>query len=232
MQGFNGFPAKGRMVKIPGLFFSDLVPQIDSLAELKVTLYCFWRLQLKEGDVLFLQRSEIEQDAAFMGGLASREKQRLEVLEDGLERAVSRGTLLRAYSRDGKPSEDFYFFNTERGRKAVESIGKGEWYPEQGLEHLKLDLTIERPNVFRLYEQNIGPLTPLIAENLTDLEKSYPLDWIQDAIEVAVNNNARKLSYMMAVLKRWQEQGRSRSDDASKSGEWYISGKYSDEIEY
>jgi DNA replication protein len=232
MQGFNGFPAKGRMVKIPGLFFSDLVPQIDSLAELKVTLYCFWRLQFKEGDVLFLQRSEIEEDAAFMGGLAVREKQRLEVLEDGLERAVSRGTLLRAYSRDGKPSEDFYFFNTDRGRKAVESIGKGEWYPEQGLDHLKLDLTIERPNVFRLYEQNIGPLTPLIAENLTDLEKTYPLDWIQDAIEIAVNNNARKLSYMMAVLKRWQEQGRSRSDDTSKSGEWYISGKYSDEIEY
>jgi DNA replication protein len=232
MQGFNGFPAKGRMVKIPGLFFSDLLPQIDSLAELKVTLYCFWRLQLKEGDVLYLQRSEIEQDVTFMGGLGAREKERLEVLEDGLERAVSRGTLLRAYSRDGKPTEDFYFFNTERGRKSVESIGKGEWYPEQGLEHLKLDLSIERPNVFRLYEQNIGPLTPLIAENLTDLEKSYPLDWIQDAIEVAVNNNARKLSYMMAVLKRWQEQGRSRGDDTSKSGEWYISGKYSDEIEY
>jgi hypothetical protein len=37
---------------------------------------------------------------------------------------------------------------------------------------------------------------------------------------------------MMAVLKRWQEQGRARSDDTSKSGEWYISGKYSDEIEY
>src|SRR5947207_15299534 len=122
MQGFNGFPAKGRMIKIPGLFFSDLLPQIDSLSELKVTLYCFWRMQLKEGDVLYLRRSDIETDSAFMSGLGVREKQRLTELRDGLEKAVARGTLLRAYTNADDPVEDFYFFNTERGRAAVQSI--------------------------------------------------------------------------------------------------------------
>jgi len=231
MKGFNGFPTKSRLVKIPGIFFSDLLPQIDNLAELKVTLYCFWRLQRVDSEIVCLKRTDIEKDSEFMRGLGPREKSQLTALQDGLELAVARGTLLRAYSIDGDHDKDFYFVNTERGRGAIAAIAKGEWSPDESKLSAK-DLTIERPNVYKLYEQNIGPLTPLIAEHLTDLEKDYSLEWIRDAIEVAIVNNARKLAYIEAVLKRWREQGRTRSDNRTKSGEWYISGKYSDEIEY
>ena len=31
MQGFSGFGQKGRMIKVPGQFFIDLLPQIDRL---------------------------------------------------------------------------------------------------------------------------------------------------------------------------------------------------------
>ena len=93
-------------------------------------------------------------------------------------------------------------------------------------------VTVDRPNVFVLYEQNIGPLTPLIAENLQDLEKEYSREWLEEAIQIAVTNNARKLSYVIAVLKRWRTQGRPKSADDAESSERYISGKYSDEIEY
>ena len=41
MQGFSGFPAgKQPVVRIPNTFFTELLPAIDDLAELKVTLYC------------------------------------------------------------------------------------------------------------------------------------------------------------------------------------------------
>ena len=46
MKGFTGFPAgKQRLTAIPNLFFSELLPAIDHLAELKVTLYAFWAAQ-------------------------------------------------------------------------------------------------------------------------------------------------------------------------------------------
>jgi len=32
-------------------------------------------------------------------------------------------------------------------------------------------------------------LTPLIAEQLKEAEKSYPVDWIEDAVKEAVNAN-------------------------------------------
>ena len=52
MKGFAGFPdGKLRLTQIPNLFFSDLLPIIDNLAEMKVTLYAFWALSQREGAV-------------------------------------------------------------------------------------------------------------------------------------------------------------------------------------
>jgi DnaD/phage-associated family protein len=63
-------------------------------------------------------------------------------------------------------------------------------------------------NIFGFYESNIGPLTPMIADILTDAEKIYPSDWIKDAILLAVENNKRNWRYCEAILKRWMESGK------------------------
>jgi len=62
-----------------------------------------------------------------------------------------------------------------------------------------------------LYEENIGPLTPLIADALKDAEELYYADWIVDAISLAVKNNKRNWKYCEAILKRWKEEGRAES---------------------
>jgi DnaD/phage-associated family protein len=65
-----------------------------------------------------------------------------------------------------------------------------------------------RSNVFSLYEQNIGALTPMISEELRDMAETYPAQWIEDAIRVAVKNNVRRLKYILAVLERMRSEGR------------------------
>lgn len=62
--------------------------------------------------------------------------------------------------------------------------------------------------LFRLYEANIGPITPLIADTLQDAEATYPAAWIKDAITLAVTNNKRNWKYCEAILKRWQTDGK------------------------
>jgi len=66
----------------------------------------------------------------------------------------------------------------------------------------------ERPNIFSVYEKNIGLLTPLIAEALTDALKDYPEQWVEDALKVAVESEVRTWAYARGVLKRWQRDGR------------------------
>ena len=62
-------------------------------------------------------------------------------------------------------------------------------------------------NIFQLFEENISQLTPMVADELKLLEKDYPEKWIGWAIEEAVKNNVRKLSYISSILKNWQANG-------------------------
>jgi DnaD/phage-associated family protein len=213
LKGFAGFPAgRLRTTPVPNLFFADLLPAIDHLGELKVTLYCFWRLSLKEGVFRYVRRADFLADEALLKGLALTRRDAEPVLEDALERAVARGTLLHVSIASANGIEDMYFMNTPKGRAAVEALTRGEWRPT-GDPEAPVDLLVERPNVFNLYEQNIGPLTPMIADELRDAEESYPAAWIEEAIRLAVTNNARSWRYVLAILERWQSEGKHDRDD-------------------
>jgi DnaD/phage-associated family protein len=210
VKGFSGFPAgKTRTTPVPNLFFSELLPQIDDLDELKLTLYCFWRLALKEGQLRHMRLSELQQDEAL---LASFQKPGEDALGQALESACARGTLLHVEVESTAGSEHYYFLNTPKGRAAVEGITHGEWRPSIDVE-APISVTVERPNIFTLYEQNIGALTPLIVDELRDAERNFPADWLKEAIRMAVENNARSWRYVLAVLERWQRKGK---DDHGK----------------
>ena len=71
-------------------------------------------------------------------------------------------------------------------------------------------------NLFMLYTQEIGLLTPLIADGIEAWEKDVPEKWIQDAISEAAKSNARNWKYVEAILKRWKAQGNQES--AKKPG--------------
>ena len=62
-------------------------------------------------------------------------------------------------------------------------------------------------NIFSLYESEIGIITPRIADDLKDIENTYPTDWIEKAFHEAAINNKRSLAYSMAILKRWKVEG-------------------------
>ena len=208
MKGFPGFPdGKMRLTQVPNLFFSDLLPIIDNMAELKVTIYAFWALAQREGQVRYLRLADFLNDTEFVKGLGPTLKLAAEALLDGLERAVARGTFLHVNVESADGKMDLYFLNTEKGRTAVTGITRGEWRPNPD-EDAPITLLVERPNIFVLYEQNIGPLTPIIAEELRDAEQTYPPRWVEEAIELAVENNVRKWRYILTILERWRQEGK------------------------
>lgn len=79
----------------------------------------------------------------------------------------------------------------------------------------KSELAIEaeygepKPNIYKIYEENIGALTPMIADELKEIEDIYPDGWFKDAVSEALKNNVRKLSYVKTVLSRWKIEGKS-----------------------
>ncbi len=227
MPSFVGFPSgKVHMTPIPAQFFSELLPEINHLGEMKVTLYAIWFLDRLEAPVRYITYADFASEERLVKGLGQ------DGLEDALERATQRGTLLKVkLSETGE--DTLYFLNTPRGRAAVESIQKGEWRPNIE-DHPPVSLDIERPNIYRLYEENIGPLTPLIADMLREAEQMYRLDWIEEAIRIAVQNNVRRWKYGEAILRSWQEEGRDGTNrrDSEKDRRRYIEGEFADYIEH
>lgn len=220
-QVFQGFPkGKVRLTSIPEQFFTEILPQIDSLNALKVMLYVFWVLNQRDGNIRYVRLSELEADEIFLEGLEAGQGDHLEALRHALDFCVAENLLLCIQSEDIK--ETVYFANTDRSRSVMALFQAGKWKP--GLEkYLPISLNQVKPNIFALYEQNVGMLTPLLAEKLKLAEQEYPEEWIADAVTIAVENNIRKWSYIEAILKSWQERGK---DDENRRNTQENYGRY------
>jgi len=228
MPFFQGFPeGKVHLTPMPGQFFTELLPGIDHLGEMKVILYTFWRLDHMEGAFRYLRRTDFTSDAQFMSGLDTSPQAAESQLDTSLDRAVVDGILLKAVIKL-ETDETLYFLNTPKGRAAVQAIKQGRWQTT-GDEQMPIELALERPNIYRLYEENIGPLTPLIGDALREAEAEYPDEWVQDAFRIAVENNKRNWRYIQAILRRFQEKGhheqgqqdrRDTEKDRRRYAEW------------
>jgi len=219
LTGFAGFQAGGKhYTRIPNEFFAEVLPIVDDLYELKAILYLFWKLSQGSGDVRYLRLDDALNDLVFLAGMGDDPAQQEKNTRHGLRQAAQRGVLKEVEVKRQGNTETWYFLNSSKGRQAVERLRRGDF---SGLIHDIDDVIIglerERPNVFLLYEQNIGMVTPMLAEKLRQAERDYPQEWIQDAFSTAVEHNKRSWAYIHSILRRWSKDGKDTPSQAGRS---------------
>ncbi len=203
MKEFSGFLDDTRnLVPVPAQFF-ELLTQVDQLGELKVTLFAMGFIA-KSGDYAnCILMEDFTTDAELMSSLGDNPEEAFTALEDSLDRAMQRGSLIRVAARQSPEQKPYYFINTPRGRAAAQAMQQGDV-----IQHRPIKTEPEKPNIFNIYEANIGPLTPMIADTLRDAEMTYSPAWIEEAMQIAVQNNIRRWRYVEAILKSWKEKGK------------------------
>lgn len=219
LRGFSGFTAgKTRFTYIPNEFFSDVLPIIDDLAELKAVLYTFWRLGQGEGDVRYLRLDDALADLIFLDGLPAASDDSETVAREAFAQAAHRGILIQISVKRSGMEETWYFLNSRKGREAVERLRRGDF---EGLMHDIDDVVVglekERPNIFLLYEHNIGMVSPILADKLRQAERDYPENWIHDAFSLAVEHNKRSWAYISRILQNWAEHGKDQPSQSGRS---------------
>jgi DNA replication protein len=230
MRKFKGFkPGPGPQIKMPESFFTELVPLIDDLAELQVILFCFWALYQKEGEFRYLRRNDFADSEKLLESLSLADSQAspLVTLDAALKKAVKRSSLLAAEIKLTNSVEQLYFLNTVTGRRAIASIEQGAWRPSDS--ENPVEILPPRPTIYQLYEDIIGTIKGTMVDALKDAEREFPYPWIEEAFQLAVEHNARKWSYVYAILERWDREGRDRGlagGHSQTDGKEYISGKY------
>jgi len=222
---FSGFQENKRhFTGIPDQFFGELLPVIKDINELKLVFYLLWSAYT-QGDygVPFIVK-DILLDENFLSGLEISNDGAEPLLTKLLEKLVQDKILVKVNT--SSTDESSYFINSPRGRAAAELALSGSLFMPENQPRATLDII--KPNVFRLYEENIGPLTPLIADSLRDAEDTYPEEWIEEAIQIAVANNVRRWNYIDRILTRWQEEGRDGTDRRNTQEDYrrYLKGEY------
>ena len=185
---FAGFDDGTRSVPAPAPLLGELLAEITDEAELKCALRFLWHQAQIPGSPKRAPAERLLTDGVLLAALGSRER-----VARGIRLAVKRGILLEA---DG-----WLLLNTPRNRRAAGTLGRA---PNE----TAAPGAAATPNVFALYEENIGVLTPMVADELRDAEKEYPVGWVADAIREAAASNARSWRYVAAVLERWKKVGR------------------------
>ena len=231
MKKFEGFPARTEYTALPSVFFSGLLPYIDDIAELKATVHVLATLYRKKGYPRYVSFKELLGDDNLMSGLKSDDESPEIALQGALEKVVGRATLLSIMMEKDGTSESVYFLNTVANRQVIEKIKNGE-LELTGLKTAdrKYVPPEELPDVFTLYEENIGILTPMVADELREAEKLYPKDWIGDSIKEAVLYNKRNIKYILKILENWAAEGKSdgthQRHPEKTDPDKYIKGKY------
>jgi DnaD/phage-associated family protein len=191
---------KTDFIPVPDSFFTQAVPKIRDLAELKIVLYTAYLILRKPDHPQFVTYKELKAESCRLSAELGEE-----TLRQTLDSAVEHGTLLHSTLNINGMLEDVYSLTVDSRQPP----------------------TI---NIFAIYEQNIGMLTPMIAEELKEAEKLYPPQWIEEAFKEAVTLNKRSWRYVARILERWASEGKDSGEyrrDIKKDGpDKYIKGRY------
>ena len=266
MARFAGFPERMTYVPIPGPLFGSLLREIDSLAELKLALHVCRRLYEDRGTPRFVRRSELLADRGLLvlvrsgapvpsdagaangadaatGANVATTTAMVAVADviGAIDAAVRRGMLLAVAVRAGDEDDVCYLLNTPTNARIAEAVARGRrtlgpFGPAVAPTEPDAD-DEARPTIFELYEQNIGLLTPLIAEELREADGAYPGAWIEDAFREAVALNKRNWRYVRRILDTWATRGRTpqgrgtrgatgRRPDPTEDPRQFVEGRY------
>ncbi len=199
-------------------FLFQIFGETEDPFQLKVLLFAIGLAQQSGDEANPLTLQDFYSYPEFMNTLGRDEEEIREKLLSALQANLEAGYFLCTSFEEMKQGKPFYL-NTPRGKQAAQLQGTSAKRPVYNL---------SRSEIFTLYEDNIGPLTPLIADALKDAEKEYSKEWLEEAIRIAVVNNVRKWRYIQAILNSWKEEGRNGRDQrhTEEDFEQYTKGKY------
>ena len=233
----QGLPSRVDFIPLPGYYLNLVMPQVEDIYELKLTLHLFKILYRKKSHPRFVAEDEMLNDPALTESIRQPGVTIEQSLRQAIEKAALRGMIIELEIETQGEQAKLYFLNTPDSRDSVEDIKNGRLqltWKKQVVETAAIPEQL--PEIFGFYEANIGMLTPIIADELRLAEQIYPRQWIIEAIREAALNNKHNWRYISRILERWQSEGKThgthrqnnQQDDPSR----FTTGKYQHFVEH
>ena len=238
-----GYPSGARTTPVPDVLFSrDLAALADPLA-LRVLLWAIWQVHRRPaGAPPAVRASDVASDlglrraaAARLDAPAGESSSRTGAASTAAIGEACRVLVAQGLLLDGG---GWYAVNDRAGRQVIDDVAAdpGRWPDLAALatssnatssslaagQAARIAIPTEsdeqadpadRPNIFVLYEQTIGMVSPILADELAEAAATYPAAWLTHAFRLAAAAGAREWSYVRAILTRWAREGYDGDDD-------------------
>lgn len=166
----------------------------------------FGMLETDENNLMFISNWEKHQNIDGMDKIREQTRQRVakhrakkKELEDSIKGELASGnengnvdvTLRNAIEEDIEEDKDI---DIDIDKDIEEENNKTLCMYDENLK-----------KVSKLYEQNIGVITPIVAEQLIDMSKNFQYELIEEATKIAVNKKKRYINYILGILNNWKD---------------------------
>jgi DNA replication protein len=194
---------------IPRVYFDEVLTHATSYDELQILLAAIRLMMIAGSEPATIDEEAIMRDArlnAVLSTTATSQSSTSRIIR-ALNQSVVRGALVRSSRMEGN-------------RQSIVYQLAGEGQPVADSESQLMDafdgdssapLSPHNPqaaSVYTAYEDNIGMLTPLVADQIRLALELYPASWVHEAIGEAVAYNRRQWRYIQRVLQNWSADGR------------------------
>ena len=176
---------------VPNFLLGPTLGSIDDIGELKCILRAIWYIFHDSESRDYVTIKQLAADPIIVRYLRQPGSSVANNIEILMKNATKRGIFTSTRS-SSEENLTLYKLNADLLPK----------------DRLPIDALPDKPSIFSIYEENIGIITPLIAEDLKDAAKEYNWEWIREAFKIAVSRNRRNWRYISRILERWATEGK------------------------
>ena len=205
------FKTGQKMIPVPAQLFTEILPRLHNESQLRATLYTWYAIMSKGSGQRYVYLSQLLTDPVLLSWFTHLGGKN--GIQRGLDQSCREGIFLQLQIGE---DDKILAPNDESGARLItdmksESVAhhnqSRDSSPETNYE------TTVVSNVVEKYENEIGMLTPVIADMIAIAEQMYPTTWILEALDIAAQSNARSWKYVTAILARWKNEGKNNDNE-------------------
>ena len=215
----TNIPKEIRYTPTPNLVFGKLLDEIKELNDLKFILRIIWMINQAKRVPKYITLEEIISDRIINSIIPKPNTEPDTFCKLILNKPQLLNLFLYHEININQSNTAVVALNTARNKTMLNKI--------KGLDKFDSvfqpngDVSEESPNIFKLYEDNIGTLNPIITDELKYAETTYPSTWITNAFKESVVRNKRSWNYIKTILENWNREGKNDGrigENPKKSG--------------
>jgi DnaD/phage-associated family protein len=97
------------------------------------------------------------------------------------------------------------------------SAGEGQVGLKKEIKKQSSSSSAKPEKVVLFYKHHIGNITPIVQEKLLSAKEIYSEAWVIDALSEAVTYNKPSWAYAEAILKRWKQEGKTKTKGVNRA---------------